>query len=140
MTRRKRRRGGAEHGVGAAPDLSGAKVPLGRRLLAAALAASALLLFVAALPVWPTAYDLVLKTVVAASALFAAYVAYEERRTGWVVMLALIAVGFNPLWPLGLSRGNWVATYLVVALVFVAAAARFRRAPRGIFKPTPRIP
>ncbi len=117
-----------------------ARVPWSRRLLAAALWASTLVLLAGALPVWPAQYDFVLRSLVTASALFAAYAAYEEKRTGWVVTLGIIAVGFNPVWPLGLSRGNWVATYLVVALVFLAAAVRFRRAARGIFKPRPRIP
>lgn len=117
-----------------------AAVPLSRKSLAAALAVSAALLLVAALPFWPARYELALRVVVFASALFATYVAYGEQRTGWALTLGLVAVGFNPLWPLGLSRGNWVATYLAVAVVFVAAAARFQREPQGIFRPRPRIP
>jgi hypothetical protein len=111
----------------------------GRTILAGALLFDAGLLLLAALPIWPATYDVVLRAAVSLPALVTAYVAYDERRTGWAIVLGLIAVGFNPIWPLGLSRGNWVATHLVVIVVFISAAARFRRAPQGILRPPPRI-
>lgn len=114
--------------------------PLSRKILGAALALAAVVLLCAALPVWPARFDLALKALVFVCALITAYVAYDERRTGWALILGLVAIGFNPVWPLNLSRGNWVATYLVVGAVFVAAAARFRRPPQGIFRARPRIP
>ena len=122
------------------PAAPAAPVPLFRRVLAGALALSALLCVAGALPIWPERYDVVLKAAVFVSALVTAYVAYDERRAGWAITLGLIAVGFNPFWPLGLSRGNWVVTYLVVAILLGAAAARFRRPPKGIFKLPSRIP
>lgn len=126
--------------AGAADRPGAARTSVWRKLLAGALTLSTVLLLGAALPFWREAYDPVLRSVVCASALVTAYLAYDERRTGWAITLGLVAVGFNPVWPLGLSRGNWVATYLVVAVVFISAAARFRRAPQGILRPPPRIP
>ena len=134
-----RKRGRTRAARASAPAARSA-VPWTRRVLAAALAASAALLVVGAVPVWPPAYDAAVRVAVTVSALFAGYVAYEERRTGWVCLLGLAAVVFNPIWPLALSRGNWAATYVVTAALLVAAAVRFRRAPRGIFRPGPRIP
>lgn len=143
---RKRRRAGDGEGTGhAAParaERARAHAPttIARTILASALLVDAALLLLAALPFWPTKLALVLRIAVCLPALVAAYVAYDERRTGWAILLGLIAVVFNPIWPLGLSRGNWVATYLVAAVLLAAAAARFRRAPQGILRPPPRIP
>lgn len=146
MSRKHRRASHAEgqgHGperVGAAERGPRARTSVWRNLLAGALLLSTALLLAAALPLWREPYTVVLRIVVCGSALVAAYLAYDERRTGWAITLGLVAAGFNPVWPLGLSRGNWVATYLVVALVLISAAARFRRAPQGILRPPPRIP
>ena len=146
MSRKHRRRahregqGDAAAGAPRAEHAARARPSVWRRLLAGALLLATVLLLAAALPLWREAYDPILRSVVCASALVTAYLAYDERRTGWAITLGLVAIGFNPVWPLGLSRGNWVATYLVVAVVFIAAAARFRRAPQGILRPPPRIP
>lgn len=116
-------------------------VPLGRRILAAGLNLSGVLLLIGMAPVWPAWYDrFLVKIVVCLPAIWAAYMAYDERRPGWALILGLLAVGFNPIWPLPLSRGNWVAVYVVAAAVCFGAAQRFRRSVPGIFKPKPRIP
>lgn len=119
----------------------GPSLPLGRRILAGALNVSGVVLLAGVAPVWPAWYDrFLLKIVAFLPAVWAAYVAYDERRPGWALILGLLAIGFNPIWPLPLSRGNWVAVYLVGAAVCFGAAQRFGRTAPGIFKPKPRIP
>ena len=79
------------------------------------------LLFFALLPL-PYGFYTLLRIVVCAAAGYLAFREYrmKESATVWTVALAIIAVLFNPLIPVHLSREVWAPVDVVAALVLVA--------------------
>ena len=73
---------------------------------------------------WPYGYFVLLRWVVAGVALLNLWAAYNLRQMGWVWIMGSIAILFNPILPIYLSKGMWVAIDLVVALVFFAAISK----------------
>lgn len=70
----------------------------------------------------PYGYYTLLRLVVTAVAVFAAAIEFKGRQqfTTWSVLLGLIALLFNPIIPVHLTRGMWAVIDTVVALIFVA--------------------
>jgi hypothetical protein len=87
-------------------------------------AASAIMLIAAAFGRWPYGFYTFLRLVVCGSAAFMAYLANGQKRLVWVVTLGAIAVLFNPIIPVHLTRSDWMPVDLVVAVVFVLAGVR----------------
>jgi len=79
---------------------------------------------------WPYGYYVLLRWVTCASAVFVCYTAYGWERMAWVWVLAFVAVLFNPLVPVHLSRPIWQPIDTLAAVLFIAAAATLA-APRG---------
>ena len=78
---------------------------------------------------WPYLYYVVLRILVCTSAIFyacGAYVHAEEIKNklisyimwGFTGIFGIIAILFNPLWPIHLSRDIWVPIDLVTAGIF----------------------
>lgn len=76
---------------------------------------AAIVLLILALFSWPYDYYVFLRWVVAGVAIFLTYLGYETKRQGWAVILAIIALLFNPLIPVHLDRETWQIIDLVVA-------------------------
>jgi len=83
-----------------------------------------------ALAPWPYGYYQVLRIVVTGWAVFLAWDQYQQAKawTMWVIGFAAIAVLFNPVAPIYLSRGTWAVLDLAGALAFAAFAVI---APKG---------
>lgn len=87
-------------------------------------------LLVAALARHQYGYYTLLRWVVCAVCVFAAYQAAESEKTGWPWALAVVAIVFNPLIPVRLDRETWAFVDLAVAaLLLVSIAALDRRVP-----------
>lgn len=88
----------------------------------------AITVLVWALDTHPYSYYTLLRWVVCAVAAFAAYIAHSELKTGWVWVLGILAILFNPIIPVYLDRQTWAvidilgATILLASLVFVRRA------------------
>ncbi len=82
----------------------------------------AAVLLVAAIAKWPYGYYTLLRWVTCATAIFIAYKAYLWKGNWAAWLFGLIAVLFNPLLPIHLSRRIWRPIDLTVAALFVAAA------------------
>jgi hypothetical protein len=69
---------------------------------------------------WPYAYYMLLRVVVAAAALLLAGLIYQQAKsfTVWFGLFLILAIVFNPIVPLHLTRAVW-------AILNVAAAAIF---------------
>jgi len=77
------------------------------------------LLFLGALSMPSGYYDL-LRWVVFATAIYAAYINYEANETSWVVAFSVIALIFNPLYPLYLyDKFLWTLIDIGSGLVFL---------------------
>ena len=89
------------------------------------------MLLLAILPVWPYGYYLLLRLVVCAVGVYAAWYANKHRRPGWIWTMVLIAILFNPVLPVHLSKGVWVVLDLVIAVVFFVFSRITKRVANG---------
>lgn len=87
----------------------------------------AVALAVAALPL-PYAYYQLLRWVACAAFCWAAWSARSS--SAWPWLLALLAVLFNPLVPIRMSKGAWVVADIAAAVVLAAFAAKWRPGSR----------
>lgn len=81
--------------------------------------AGALLVALAPLPY---GFYTLLRLVVTGAALFLAYSEYQalQRVTVWIVVLAALAILFNPVVPVHLTREIWAPIDIAAAVLFVA--------------------
>jgi hypothetical protein len=92
-----------------------------RPLLTPAVIAAVML--VGAFGSWPYGYYQALRVVTFIVAIVFAVHGYTNGRTWSAWVFGFIAVIFNPVLPLRLSRGSWQPIDLIVAALFVVAAA-----------------
>lgn len=85
-----------------------------------------LMLLLAILPTWPYVYYQLLRIVVCITAAIGAYHAFETERTGWVWVLSIIAILFNPIAPIHLDKETWVVPDLISAFIMFVAAAKLK--------------
>jgi hypothetical protein len=65
----------------------------------------------------PYGYFQLLRLVVCAVAAYGAFGAYQNDASGWTVALGVIALLFNPVFPVYLDRSTWTVIDLIVAVV-----------------------
>jgi len=82
---------------------------------------AALTLF-AALGDWSYSYYQLLRFIVCAAGAYVAYTAYYSRYPWAVWLFGVIAILFNPLVPIHLSRATWQPVDLMCAVLFLLAA------------------
>lgn len=77
-------------------------------------------------------YYTILRWVVCGFSAYAAYRKFEESNVGWGWIFAVIAVTFNPVVPVHLSRETWQPIDLTSGGIMVVSAVRdvFRRPSR----------
>jgi len=88
---------------------------------------AAAFLFVAMVPDLPYGYYQILRWVVCACACFGAFVGMEKERHGWMGTFAVIAVLFNPILPIHLSRELWQPIDVIAGIVFLCSLGLFRK-------------
>jgi hypothetical protein len=105
------------------------QAPFASRPHAIPAAVAALALF-AALGEWPYGYYTLLRLVVCGAGAYTAFVMYQWEKAGFAWLFALIAVLFNPVVVVHLSRDLWQPIDLACGIVFaiVALVAKKRSA------------
>ena len=91
---------------------------------------SALLLIVTTYAVWPRWYYISTRTIICASAIYAIWYCFRTRHRIWAILLAVVAVLFNPFVRFRLEREPWHAVEFVAALVLVISAFGLTREGR----------
>jgi len=76
--------------------------------------------------IWPYGYYIVLRWVVAASALFLIWVSYELKKQFWLVPMAMVAILFNPIVPIHLDKETWTIIDFVVAILFLVSIFKLK--------------
>jgi len=89
---------------------------IGYRNVAAAVSVFMLLLTI---PRLPYGYYILLRWAVTATALFSAWVADQCKYKFWVFLMGGIAILFNPIVPIHLSKEAWIVIDSIVATVFL---------------------
>ena len=74
-----------------------------------------------ALADWPYGYYQLLRVVVCAVAVWGATLAHRMEKPGWTWLLGVLAVIFNPVFPVHLEREIWSIIDLGAAVVLVAS-------------------
>jgi len=82
---------------------------------------AAIMLFLALAP-WPYGYYQLLRFVVCGAAVYVAYLAYNWQKIWAVWLFGFIAVLFNPLIPIHLSRELWQPVDVICGIIFIAIA------------------
>lgn len=83
-----------------------------------AMSITGVMLLLAIPPIWPYVYYQLLRWIVALTAAFVAYSAYEDEKVSWIGVMVGVAILFNPIVPIELSKPTWVLLDLAVAGIF----------------------
>jgi len=88
------------------------------------IVASVMLL--AALLPWPYGYYVLLRWVVCGVCAWSAYSAAQSQKVSWAWALGIIAVMFNPIFPIYLNRAVWTLIDIVAAAVLLCSIQHAR--------------
>ncbi len=94
-------------------------------------AGTAAVLLLAALAPWPYGYFVFLRWVVCLAALLVVFRAHEIERAWAVWTLGLVAILFNPLLPIYLTRELWAPIDVLTAVLFGVAIVTLREKARA---------
>lgn len=89
-------------------------------------AISVVLLLLAIPAIWPYGYYILLRWVVALSALFLLWLAYDLKKTFWLFSMGIVAILFNPIIPVHLNKETWVIIDFVVAILFLVSIFKIK--------------
>jgi len=87
----------------------------------------AALMLLGALARWPYGYYQLLRWVTCGVAVYVAYTAYNWQKMWAVWLFGFVAVLFNPLIPIRLSREIWQPINVICALLFGASAVFLKK-------------
>jgi FtsH-binding integral membrane protein len=77
----------------------------------------AIALLLTAIAELPYGYYTFLRWVVCAISIYTAFLSYGLARKAWLVIFSLVAVLFNPIVPIYLDKGTWIAIDILIAIV-----------------------
>jgi hypothetical protein len=75
----------------------------------------------------PYSYYILLRWVVCGTAAYGAFKSVELEKSGWAWILGIIALLFNPIIPVHLSREIWAPIDVMAALIFVVSIFTIRK-------------
>lgn len=67
----------------------------------------------------PYDYYILLRWVVSGSSAFSAYIAAELNQKGWIWIMGIVAVFFNPIIPVHLSRPIWTPIDIITGIIII---------------------
>ena len=72
----------------------------------------------------PYGYYQLLRLAITAAALIGAFRAYQLTQQGWAIGLGVVALLFNPVFPVYLSRGMWAVVDVIVGIAFWVSGSK----------------
>jgi len=75
---------------------------------------------------WSYGYYILLRWIITASALFLIWISYSLKNKSWLILMAIVALLFNPIAPIYLDKGNWVVIDFIVAVIFLASIFKLK--------------
>ncbi len=89
----------------------------------------AIIMLILAIPsgVWPYGYYILLRWIVTGAALLGLWSAYELKKQSWVIIMALIAIFFNPIAPIYLGKEVWAVIDFIVAGLFLISIFKIKK-------------
>ncbi|MDP3726185.1 MAG: hypothetical protein Q8R36_03230 [bacterium] len=76
--------------------------------------------------IWPYFYFQLLRWIVAGTAIFNGYIAYELKKTSWVWIMGIIALLFNPIFPFYLSKEIWIVIDLIASILMFVSVKKIK--------------
>jgi len=70
---------------------------------------------------WPYGYYILLRWITCITSILVAFKAFEKNIDWAKVVFTVIAILFNPLFPIYLSRSTWIPLDIITALLFIFA-------------------
>ena len=67
---------------------------------------------------WPYAYYQILRWVVCLVGVYSSYLAYQSKNIKWAWIFGIIAVIFNPMFPIYFTKEIWQPVDVIVAIIF----------------------
>jgi len=86
-----------------------------------------LMLLLAIPPIWPFPYFQILRWVVMGVAIYNAYRANELGKTQWVFVMGVIAILFNPLFPIYFQKETWVVLDLITSVLMFISIIKIKK-------------
>lgn len=88
----------------------------------------AIVMLLLAIPsgLWAYGYYVILRWVVTIAALFVLWVAHTLKKNVWVGIMAIVAILFNPIYPVYLDKGTWVIINLMAAVLFLVSMFKIK--------------
>lgn len=80
---------------------------------------------------WPYGYYQFLRLAVTALAIWLVVAANRKQSTTWIIIGVILALLYNPIIPVYFKRATWLPIDLVAAVLYVAAAIKLPRPPKG---------
>src|SRR5213080_5425481 len=91
---------------------------------------AAVMLVLAAVEKQPDSFYTLLRWVCCAVFAYSAVASFQTKRLLWLCIFGVLAVLFNPIFPLGLDRNSWIVADLFSIGAMVIAAFIFRKGVR----------
>lgn len=82
-----------------------------------------------ALARWPYGYYQILRWVVCGASAWSVYLAIQTDKNGWAWTLGTIAVLFNPILPIYLTRDIWSFLDIVTGITLLASLQHVKASP-----------
>lgn len=85
-----------------------------------------MMLLLAIPSMWPYGYYQLLRWIVSLTVIFNAYGTYKLNSRGWTVVMIIVAIIFNPIAPLALTKGMWILIDLATAFCMFVIVSEFK--------------
>ena len=87
---------------------------------------SIIMLLLAIPTFWPYGYYILLRWVVALSAVFLLWAAYNLKKTFWLFSMGIVVILFNPIVPVHLDKETWVIIDFIAAILFFVSIFKLK--------------
>ena len=81
-----------------------------------------ILLLIAIPSWWPYGFYTLLRWVICAISVYVAYNFYKSKLSAWTFVFGSIAILFNPLFPIYLTKSSWVGIDFISSILFFVSA------------------
>lgn len=93
--------------------------------------ASGIILLLAIPPGWPYGFYQLLRWAIFVSSVMVAWGFYKSHITAWAFIFGAVALLFNPIAPIYLSKSTWITFDFIGAILFFLAGYSNKRSKRN---------
>lgn len=76
---------------------------------------------------WPYSYYILLRWLICAASIYAAYNFYQSNLKGWTWVFGTVALVFNPIFPFYFVKETWVLIDIISAVLFLLSAYSIKK-------------